>query len=291
MGVLAQLEPKEVFSYFETICGIPHGSGNTGPIADYLVKFAQERGLGWYRDSANNVVITKPASPGYEDADTVILQAHTDMVCEKDAGVEFDFTKDAIRLVVEGDTLRADGTTLGADDGISVAMILALLDDPELKHPKIEALLTSDEEIGLIGAFAFDCSHLTGHKLINLDSEYEGVLMCSCAGGANAYSTIPVAREACALRLVEVSLSGWQAATPEWRSTRAGQRQRADGPSAGCSGREAGVQAGQAGRRLPRDGYSIRGHGSHRRGGQRRRVGREGRRGLRRCVREGIRYC
>ena len=208
MGVLAQLEPKEVFSYFETICGIPHGSGNTGPIADYLVKFAQERGLDWYRDSANNVVITKPASPGYEDADTVILQAHTDMVCEKDPGVEFDFTKDAIRLVVEGDTLRADGTTLGADDGISVAMILALLDDPELKHPKLEALLTSDEEIGMLGAFAFDCSHLTGHKLINLDSEYEGVLMCSCAGGANAYSTVPVEREEVRLRLIELSIDG-----------------------------------------------------------------------------------
>lgn len=208
MGVLNGLEPKAVFSYFETICGIPHGSGNTGPIADYLVKFAQDRGLGWYRDEANNVVITKPASPGYEDADTVILQAHTDMVCEKDPDVKFDFTKDAIRLVVDGDILRADGTTLGADDGISVAMILALLDDADLKHPKLEALLTSDEETGMIGAFAFDCSHLTGHKLINLDSEYEGVLMCSCAGGANAYSTVPVYREAKELQLVEVSIGG-----------------------------------------------------------------------------------
>ena len=208
MGVLDQLEPKAVFSYFETICGIPHGSGNTGPIADYLVKFAQDRGLAWYRDAANNVVLTKPASPGYETADTVILQAHTDMVCEKAPGVEFDFTKDAIRPIVEGDTLRADGTTLGADDGISVAMILALLDDPELKHPKIEALLTTDEEIGMLGAFAFDCAHITGHKLINLDSEYEGVLMCSCAGGANAYSTIPVLREEAALQLVEVTVSG-----------------------------------------------------------------------------------
>lgn len=208
MSVLNGLEPKAVFSYFETICGIPHGSGNTGPIADYLVKFAQDRGLGWYRDEANNVVLTKPASPGYEAADTVILQAHTDMVCEKDPEVDFDFTKDAIRLVVEDDVLRADGTTLGADDGISVAMILALLDDPELKHPKLEALLTSDEEAGMLGAFAFDCSHLTGHKLINLDSEYEGVLMCSCAGGANAYSTIPVRREECELQLVEVSVGG-----------------------------------------------------------------------------------
>lgn len=208
MGVLDHLEPKAVFSYFETICGIPHGSGNTGPIADYLVKFAQDRGLAWYRDAANNVVLTKPASPGYEAADTVILQAHTDMVCEKAPGVEFDFTKDAIRPIVEGDVLRADGTTLGADDGISVAMILALLDDAELNHPKIEALLTTDEETGMVGAFAFDCSHLTGHKLINLDSEYEGVLMCSCAGGANAYSTIPVQREAAMLQLLEVTVSG-----------------------------------------------------------------------------------
>ena len=208
MSVLGELEPKKVFQYFETICGIPHGSGNTGPIADFLVKFAQDRGLAWYRDGANNVVLTKPASPGYEAADTVILQAHTDMVCEKAPGVEFDFTKDAIRPIVEGDTLRADGTTLGADDGISVAMILALLDDAELKHPKIEALLTTDEETGMLGAFAFDCSHITGHKLINLDSEYEGVLMCSCAGGANAYSTIPVQRAETTLQLVEVTVSG-----------------------------------------------------------------------------------
>ena len=169
MGVLAQREPKEVFSYFDTICGIPHGSGNTGPIADYLVQFAKDNGLEWYRDAANNVVLTKPASPGYEGADTIILQAHTDMVCEKAPGVEFDFTTDAIRPIVEGDTIRADGTTLGADDGISVAMILALLSDKELKHPKLEALLTSDEEIGLIGAFALDCSHETGHKHIKLD--------------------------------------------------------------------------------------------------------------------------
>lgn len=208
MSVLGELEPKKVFQYFETICGIPHGSGNTGPIADFLVKFAQDRGLAWYRDGANNVVLTKPASPGYEAAETVILQAHTDMVCEKAPGVEFDFTKDAIRPIVEGDTLRADGTTLGADDGISVAMILALLDDAELKHPKIEALLTTDEETGMLGAFAFDCSHITGHKLINLDSEYEGVLMCSCAGGANAYSTIPVQRAETTLQLVEVTVSG-----------------------------------------------------------------------------------
>ena len=294
MGVLAQLEPKAVFSYFETICGIPHGSGNTGPIADYLVKFAQDRGLGWYRDEANNVVLTKPASPGYEAADTVILQAHTDMVCEKAPGVDFDFTKDAIRLVVEEDIIRADGTTLGADDGISVAMILALLDDPDLKHPKIEALLTSDEEIGLIGAFAFDCSHLTGHKLINLDSEYEGVLMCSCAGGANAYSTIPVKREETGLQLVELNIGGLASGHSgvEIHKGRANSNVLM-GRVLGALGEKLPYRlgAGQAGGRLPRDGHSVRGHSGYRRGRGRCRVGREGRRGLRRCVREGIRYC
>ena len=208
MSVLSHLEPQSVFSYFETICGIPHGSGNTGAIVDYCVRFAEERGLAWYRDKADNLVIRKPASPGYEGADTVILQGHTDMVCEKDPGLDFDFTKDGIRLIVEGDTLRADGTTLGGDNGIAVAMCLAILDDKDLPHPPLEVLLTADEEIGMLGAFAFDCSQLTGHKLINLDSEYEGVLMCSCAGGANAYSRLPVSREERELTPVELEISG-----------------------------------------------------------------------------------
>ena len=208
MGVLDQLNPKEVFAYFETICGIPHGSGNTSAIVDYCVRFAEERGLSWYRDAANNLVIRKPASPGYENSETIILQGHTDMVCEKNPDVDFDFTKDGIKLIVDGDTLRADGTTLGGDNGIAVAMCLAILDDKTLSHPPLEVLLTADEEIGMLGAFDFDCSQLTGHKLINLDSEYEGVLMCSCAGGANAYSRIPVQRENAELELVELEISG-----------------------------------------------------------------------------------
>ena len=208
MGVLDQLNPKEVFAYFETICGIPHGSGNTSAIVDYCVRFAEERGLSWYRDAANNLVIRKPASPGYENSETIILQGHTDMVCEKNPDVDFDFTKDGIKLIVDGDTLRADGTTLGGDNGIAVAMCLAILDDKTLAHPPLEVLLTADEEIGMLGAFDFDCSQLTGHKLINLDSEYEGVLMCSCAGGANAYSRIPVQRENAELELVELEISG-----------------------------------------------------------------------------------
>ena len=208
MGVLSNLEPKSVFEYFETICGIPHGSGNTGGIADYLVGFAREHGLDYYRDSANNVLITKPASPGCESADTLILQAHTDMVCAKDQGIDKDFEKEGVTPVIDGEFLRADGTSLGGDDGISVAMILAILADDDIQRPKIEALLTSDEETGMIGAFAFDCSKLTGHRLINLDSEAEGVLMCSCAGGASVYSRLPVEREDAELLLVELTVDG-----------------------------------------------------------------------------------
>ena len=178
MSVLANYEPKSVFSYFEKLCTIPRGSGNTDGIASYLISFAKEHGLESYRDAANNVIIRKPASAGYENADTIILQGHHDMVCEKNEGVDFDFLTDGIQIYVDGDDIRAKGTTLGGDNGIAVAMILAILSDDSLAHPPIEALITADEEIGMLGAFALDCTKLTGHKLINLDSEYEGVLMC-----------------------------------------------------------------------------------------------------------------
>ena len=195
MGVLENLEPKDVFKYFETICSIPHGSGNTDGIVEYLMNFAQERGLESYRDTLNNVIIRKKGSPGYENADIIILQGHHDMVCEKEEGLDIDFKKDPIIPYVDGDWIRAKGTTLGGDDGIAVAMILAILDDDTLPHPPIEALITADEEMGMPGAFGFDCSQLTGKKLINLDSEFEGVLMCSCAGGVNLRNSIPVQRE------------------------------------------------------------------------------------------------
>lgn len=208
MGVLSSLHPQNVFEYFEKICSIPHGSGNVSALVDYCVEFAKEREFSWYRDEANNIVIRKPASSGYENSDTIILQGHTDMVCEKEADVDFDFTKDAIIPYIDGDWIRAKGTTLGGDNGIAVAMCLALLDDNTLQHPPLEVLFTSDEEIGMLGAFAFDCSNLKGHKLINLDSEYEGVLMCSCAGGANAYSTVPVEKENKTLFKVEIEISG-----------------------------------------------------------------------------------
>ena len=208
MSALENLQPKNVFHYFEEICHIPHGSGNVSALVDYCAEFAKERNLSYYRDDANNIVISKPGSKGYENADIVILQGHTDMVCEKEEGLEFDFTKDSIEPYIDGDFVRAKGTTLGGDNGIAVAMCLALLDDESLPHPPLEVFFTSDEEIGMLGAFAFDCSHLKGHKLINLDSEYEGVLMCSCAGGANAVSTIPVERETKDLALLEIKISG-----------------------------------------------------------------------------------
>lgn len=192
---LENLQPKDVFGFFETICCIPHGSGKTDGIVDFLLKFAADRGLESCRDEYNNVIIRKPGSAGYENAPTVILQGHHDMVCEKDEGLKFNFDTDPISPYVDGDWIWAKGTTLGGDDGIAVAMILAILDDDSLPHPPIEALITADEEIGMPGAFGFDCAQLQGRTLINLDSEFEGVLMCSCAGGINVRSTIPVQRE------------------------------------------------------------------------------------------------
>lgn len=208
MDVLANYKPQDVFKYFENICSIPHGSGKTDGIVEYLLKFAADRGLESYRDNANNVIIRKKGSSGYENTDVLILQGHHDMVCEKVDGLDFDFEKDSIVPVVDGDWIRTNGTTLGGDNGIAVAMILAILDDNTLPHPPIEALITADEEIGMLGAFAFDCSQLTGHKLINLDSEFEGILMCSCAGGANARSKLPVTRENVAGKIVDIRIKG-----------------------------------------------------------------------------------
>lgn len=208
MGILTNCNPKSVFKFFEEICSIPHGSGNTDAIASYLIEFADDHGFKSYRDAANNVVIRKPASAGYENSDTIILQGHHDMVCEKDECLSFNFETDPIVPVVDGDWIRTNGTTLGGDNGIAVAMILAILDDDTLAHPPIEAVITADEEIGLIGAFAFDCSKLTGHKLINLDSESEGVLMCSCAGGVNVHSSIPVVREFRTGRIIDIKIRG-----------------------------------------------------------------------------------
>ena len=194
MRALENCEPKRVFYYFEELCKIPHGSGNTKQISDYLVSFAKEHGLEYVQDEMNNVMIYKPATEGYEDAPAVILQGHMDMVCEKRPDVDHDFTKDPLNISVKDGYVTANGTTLGGDDGIAVAYGLALLESTELAHPALEVLITVDEEIGLLGAEGFDCSALKGKRLINLDSEAEGSLWISCAGGLSGISTIPVQR-------------------------------------------------------------------------------------------------
>lgn len=192
MAVLSGLKPERVFYHFEELCKIPHGSYNTKQISDYLVSFAKGLGLWCRQDESNNVVIKKPAAPGYEDAPTVILQGHCDMVCEKLPGSDHDFEKDGLELMIEGDYITANGTTLGGDDGIAVAYAMAILEDSTLKHPALEVLITTDEEVGLLGAKDLDCSDLEGKYFINMDSEEEGYLWISCAGGLSATTTIPV---------------------------------------------------------------------------------------------------
>ena len=208
MSVLTGVKPEKVFGFFEELCGIPHGSGNTKQISDYLVNFAKERGLKYYQDESDNVVIYKNASEGYEDAPVTILQGHCDMVAEKTPESDHDFEKDGLKLMVEGDYLTADGTTLGGDDGIAVAYMMAVLDDDSLKHPALECVITTDEEIGLLGAKALDTSVLNGKYLINMDSEEEGYLWISCAGGLSGISRIPVEYQDIDGEVVEVVIDG-----------------------------------------------------------------------------------
>ena len=208
MGVLSGLKPEKVFYYFEELCKIPHGSYHTKQISDYLVQFAKERNLECSQDDSNNVVIRKAAFAGYEDAPVVILQGHCDMVCEKTADSTHDFEKDGLDLMIEGDYVTANGTTLGGDDGIAVAYALAILDDDTLKHPALEVVITTDEEVGLLGAKALDCSQLKGKYLINMDSEEEGYLWVSCAGGLSAITTIPVRYQEVSGEKYELVISG-----------------------------------------------------------------------------------
>ena len=195
MSILNGLNPAAPLRYFEEICAIPHGSGDTKRISDYCVRFARERGLRYVQDAHNNVVIYKDASAGYEGHPTVILQGHLDMVCEKDADCDIDFSTDGLRLTHDDTYISAEGTTLGGDDGIAVAYALALLDDDSLAHPPIEAVFTVDEEVGMLGADAMDMSVLQGRLLLNCDSEDEGVLTVSCAGGARSDFKLPISWE------------------------------------------------------------------------------------------------
>ena len=179
-----ELKPKEVFKFFAEVNRIPRPSKHEEKMIDYLRQFAAARGLECKVDEVGNVLIRKPATAGMENRKTVILQSHMDMVCEKNRDVDFDFTKDAIRTEVDGEWLRAKGTTLGADDGIGIAMELALLNADDIAHGPMECVFTRDEETGLTGAFGMKPGFMSGDMLLNLDSEDEGQLFVSCAGGA-----------------------------------------------------------------------------------------------------------
>ncbi len=170
---LTNSDAKEVFSWFLKICSIPHGSGNVGQISDFLADFAKERNLEYIQDSVKNVIIKKPATPGYEQEEPMMLQGHMDMVAVKKPDCTKDMTKEGLDVKVEGDWLCAEGTSLGGDDGIAVAYMLAILDSHELEHPAIEAVITVDEETGMDGAREIDMNVCRGKRLLNLDSEEE----------------------------------------------------------------------------------------------------------------------
>lgn len=209
--VTAGFKPEKVLRFFEEICAIPHGSRDTKRISDYVVNFAKERGLKYYQDDNNNVVIYKPGSKGNEEKESIILQGHLDMVCEKDDDADIDFKKDGLKLYIENEMLKAKGTTLGADDGIAVAMCLAILDSDLYVHPPIEAVFTVDEEIGMLGAAAFDFSVLKSKMMINIDSEDEGIFTVGCAGGMTVKVFLPVKRIASGSsgEIIRLSLTGF----------------------------------------------------------------------------------
>ncbi len=206
--VLQDIDYKKIFYYFEEISKIPRGSGNCKEISDYLADFAKSRGLFFRQDEAFNIIIKKPASPGYEGCPALILQGHMDMVCEKVKESNHDFLKDGLKLYVEEDFLAAKDTTLGGDDGIAVAYALAILEDDSLLHPPLEVVITTDEEVGLLGASALDTSDLEGKYMINIDSENEDTLLVSCAGGMTSHCAIPVALERKAGKKLTVTVKG-----------------------------------------------------------------------------------
>ena len=191
MRVLNGYEPAAVFHFFEDICGIPHISYHEKELSDYCVIFAKERGLYYEQDSLGNVIIIKEATPGYENVEPIIIQGHLDMVGDKNPECEIDLEKESIRILVDGDYITADGTTLGADNGIAVAYGLALLDAKDIAHPRLEVVLTVSEEVGLEGATAIDLSSCKAKRLLNIDSEEEGVFTVGCAGGLRVECTVP----------------------------------------------------------------------------------------------------
>lgn len=189
MSVLKEFEPTNVLSYFEELCKIPHGSGNTKAISDYCVQFAKDHNLRYIQDEYNDVIIYKDGTEGFENSAPVIIQGHLDMVCEKTLDSTHDFMKDPLDLKVENGYLYAQNTSLGGDDGIAIAYALSVLASDTIAHPPIEAVFTVDEETSMLGAEKLDMTLLKGRRLLNIDSEEEGVLTCGCAGGLRQHVT------------------------------------------------------------------------------------------------------
>ena len=205
---VSSLEPAEVFRFFREISAIPHGSWHTQAISDYLVSFAKDHGYRHVQDQAGNVVIYADAAPGYEEAPVLVLQGHMDMVCEKDPGVSLNMDSEPITLMRDGEWLRADGTTLGGDDGIAVAFMLAILDDPAIVRPALECIFTTDEEVGMLGAEALDGSLISGRRMLNLDSEMDGIFTAGCAGGTHQVLTLHCKRSERRGQVLDLQVSG-----------------------------------------------------------------------------------
>lgn len=208
MSVLQSYEPQKVMYYFEELTRIPRGSGNERAVSDYLKKFAEDRNLFVVQDEVMNIIIKKPGTAGYENSIPVIIQGHMDMVDEKNNDTIHDFSKDPLKLRIEGEHLYATGTTLGADNGIAVAYALAILDSEDLSHPPLEVLITVEEETGMLGAASVDGTHFEGKMLINIDSEEEGTFLVSCAGGARQTVKLPLHYEEATGEIYRLSVSG-----------------------------------------------------------------------------------
>ena len=191
MSDVSKLAPQEVFRYFKEISDVPRSSSHNEKISAYLVNFAKEHELEYYQDESGNVIIWKDGTPGYENSDMVMIQGHMDIVAEKTEDSIHDFQNDPLELIVDGDILTANKTTLGADDGVAIAMGLALLDSTDIPHPPLEFIATVDEEIGMLGAYALDGSKIRSRKVINVDSEDEGVITVGCAGAVDIFASFP----------------------------------------------------------------------------------------------------
>ena len=208
MDSLKEYDYKNVLKYFTDLCAIPHGSGNVKEISDFLLDFAKKQGVSAYQDEALNVCAFLPATAGYEDKPTLMLQGHMDMVCEKDAESSHDFKTDPLDLFLENGWLGARGTTLGGDDGAAVAIMMAMMADKEFSHPAMELVITTDEETGMDGAKALDLTHFKAKYLVNLDSEAEGIYTCGCAGGERVSVTFRMERTDFTGQVIKISLNG-----------------------------------------------------------------------------------